>query len=132
MSKLVSIFIGVMLFSMIIIGFTTYIGGFRQFYNVTVEEGWEARYDLRNDTAIAAMNISEVLEGEHTNWAEGGYRIGYAAVRVILRIPLMFMDILAGISTRLGLPDWVDAYLAILLVVTIFFVLIQALVRWYL
>ncbi len=123
--------IGIILFSMIIIGTTTFLGGFTDPYDVEVEPGWEDTYDFVGNMTDIGSEMTDTLESKETNWVISGLRMGYSVLKSVLKLPQFMASILGNMGGRLHLPEWVTNYIIVIITIIILFIIAAALVRWY-
>lgn len=134
MSQLAKYMIGLMLFSMIIIGTTMFLRGFSDNYNIEVEPGWEDSYNFIDNMTTIGDDMTGILESKETNWAVSGLRMGYSVLKGALQLPQFMGDIFGKIGTRLGITKetkWVTNYIIIIITMLIIFIITAGLIRWY-
>ena len=131
MSQLATYIIGIILFSMIIIGSTSFLAGFNQNYNIEVEPGWEDTYNFIDNMTDIGVDTTEILESKDTNWVLSGLRMGYSVLKGTFQLPKFMAETLGNMGTRLHLPPWVTNHVVVIITIIIIFIIVAALVRWY-
>ena len=123
--------IGIVLFSMVIVGTTAFLGGFTDPYDVEVEPGWEDTYDFVDNMTDIGSEMTSSLESSETNWVISGLRMGYSVLKSVLKLPQFMASILGNMGARLNLPPWVTNYVVVIITIIIVFIIAASLVRWY-
>ena len=131
MSKMANFMIGIVLFGMIAIGGAEYINGFKEKYDLEVEEGWEDDYDLIDNMTTISKDMSDILESKDTNWVISGLRMGYSVLKNMFRLPKFVSSIFNNIADRLNIPNWAVANMVLLMTIIIMIVIAAALLRWF-
>ena len=131
MSKAANIMIGIILFGMICLGSAEFINGFKEKYDLEVEEGWEDDYDLIDNMTTISKDMSDILESKDTNWVISGLRMGYSVLKNMFRLPKFVSSIFNNIADRLNIPNWAVANMVLLMTIIIMIVIAAALLRWF-
>jgi len=124
--------LGVIVSGMIVTGLAFFIDGFSENYDLEDEANWEENFTFMKDMEYLSKNMTDTLQDENTNWATGGFRIGFGVLRSVLSIPKFIAQLFGGVTERLHLPPWTTSYIILILTVIIIFALASALLRWYL
>lgn len=132
MSKLANLMIGLVLFSMVILGANLFLGGFTQHYNIQIEEGWADVYDFTGNISFIGTNMTGTLQTKSTSWLEHGLRMGYSVLRMTLGIPKYIYSLFGNVMARLHLPPELVNPIVAIMVLILIFIIAAALVRWYL
>jgi hypothetical protein len=133
MSKLANVIIGIVLFSFIMLGTSRLMSDTDTNYNVTIEQDWELEFtQLSDNQSIIGHNMTEILESTSTNWVVSGLRMGYSVLKLTFRLPLIISGMFGNIADRLHLPDEMINTVYLIMTIIIIFVIVAALVRWYL
>ena len=128
--------IGLVLFSFIIIGMTTFLGELASNYNTQLEGNYTQTYSrinaISNTTAIAYDIQEKVEQGEGVSVVESLAVLSSAAFAA-LKIPFqaigIIISILNEISKHLGLPSWFLTGFITIIVITITFMILSAILR---
>ena len=131
MSKIAGFMIGVILFSLIVVGGGQFINNFKVQYDLKVEEGWEAPYDYLGNMTSAGRDMEKILESKDTSWLEGGLSMGWSVVKNALGIPKFMKGVMTEAADRLNLPHWFEKYIGTIMVIILLMVIVAALLRWY-
>lgn len=132
--KIIGFIIGVILFGMIILGSSSFLGGFAENYKVNVSGTWNETYVKLAEMENLTKDFSGELEGgdiTKTNWFVSGLEMGYKALKTSLKMPQYLNAIFQNIGSELHLPSWVANNLLVIFTLIIVFILASALIRWY-
>ncbi len=105
--KLQDLVVGVIFFSLIITGFTLYLGEIGLSYNVEVEEEFEATYNKINATlslTSAIQDKTETAEVDKDDSISSAFKNALDAVRALTTGVTLISDLLeSGLTNDLGL-----------------------------
>lgn len=139
MAKLANIMIGLVLFSMVIGGLAVYMGGFEEHYDITIEDGWSDVYNISQNITSLSDEMTNILEEKDANWVVSGARLGYSVLKTVFKLPSHVNTLIDHIFARFHICPvnveekcWIRAGIKTILVISLIFLIAQALVRWYL
>lgn len=133
MSRALGIMLGIVFFSMIVVGSNFFLNDFKKNYDIEIEEGWTEEFDFIENMTTISDDISNIVETNKTNWATGGFRLGYSGLKSILQVPKFISALFEGLNERLNLPPWATQYMVvIMMMVFLLTIVLPALLRWWL
>ena len=118
--------------SMFSLGFLSLISETTSNYNVQISAPYNQTTDTINTGLGEFKTFSKGIEGntsasEVSSTELGLVKIGpiFSATKLIFNIPGIIMKILTGLSSNLGLPEWLLSGIMVMLIIFIVFALIK-------
>jgi hypothetical protein len=143
MAELKDYIIGIILFSVIVVGFVTFMydSGTSKYYNLDFNDEYAEIYeDINTTLGIGSgyelgINMSESLEeSEGVTTSSTGWSVLAEGAKKALKTPIIAMKIIPNLITKvavkIGIPSWLFTTIIALLIITLAFLLLSAFMRW--
>ena len=122
-----------LLFVMIVLGFTTFLGGLANQYGVSTNNTqFQSTYNKINETVNLSEDIAQGVTGSSLDESNMFYSMSasaYGSLKLIFRAIGIFNSIVVNIAKTLSIPTWAVTLTIALIGVLITFMIIKAIFR---
>ena len=133
-SAIANVIISIVLFSLIVIGFTLPMTELATTYSVSFNSSYQSTYnrieDISNatDTSYKAFQEDKVEEtSQGVNWLKASYK----ALKLIFIAPTIMLSLMNNIALDIGLPQWSITGLFTIMLISIIFMVSSAVIKWW-
>lgn len=131
-STIAAIVIGVILFSMIVVGMTVPAANLATNYDVGYNSSYQDTYNKVNTISGFTNSTYKAFEEskvEETTFGVSKVQAAFGAVGLIFKIPGIVYDILSNLSIDLQLPIWFVGGMFTIIILMLMFILVSVFIQ---
>lgn len=132
--ELKSVIIGIVLVSMIVLGFSAFMGDIKKNYDLTIDDsGFTNTYNKLDQMNNQTSDMQNLIEGSNIESENAIYTMSkgaWSAMKMTFESFQIFGAMVNDFANTIGLPVWVVTGIMTIFIVTLVFIIISAIFRF--